>query len=357
MQGVTCDYTVNRNATTMNSRRRPQMNNSKTIVQWSGVWAICCLATVGQAQITNKLVVHLPFDIDYTNTVANAVTATPRGTPVFAVGKIGAGAVTVTTRADGSEFSYVTLGNPTELRFGAVTNGSATDFSICFWANYTDQVDDPALISNKDWNNVNNQGWGIFTQNGGNLRVNTTDDRGGTGKQTTTSIPNVRDGSWHHIAAVWVRTKAVDIYVDGALATSSSLLPVTGPIDSGLPVNIGQDGTGLYTDTGFAEMVVNLDDLGIWRRALSSGEVSAIFNAGLGGTNIVNVPTPPVTEPPVITLTRDAGNTLTISWTGSGILYESPMLSATGNWAPSANQSNPQTITTGTDSMFYRVGP
>ena len=210
------------------------MNKSKTIVQWSGIWAICCLATVGQAQITNKLVVHLPFDNNYTNTVANAVTATPKGNPVFAAGQIGAGAVTLTTLMDGSEISYVSLGSPAELQFGAVTNGSATDFSICFWANYTNQVDDPALISNKDWNNSNNQGWGIFTQNGGNLRVNTVDDRGSLGRQSTTSTPNVRDGNWHHIAAVWVRTNAVDIYVDGALVTSSSLLPVTGPIDSGL---------------------------------------------------------------------------------------------------------------------------
>ncbi len=269
------------------------MKKSKTILQWSGVLAICCLATVGQAQIKDKLVVHLPFDNNYTNTVPNAITATSQGTPgpKFAAGKIGSGGVTVTTRKDGSEISYVTLGSPTELQFGAVSDGSATDFSICMWVNYTNQVDDPPIISNKDWGSSNNQGWGIFTQGGGNLRVNTTDDRGSTGKQNTTSIPNVRDGKWHHIAAVYVRTNAVDIYVDGAVVTSSSLVNVTGSIDAAFPVNIGQDGTGAYTDNGGAEMVVNLDDLGIWRRALSSGEVSAIYTAGLGGTNIANVPT------------------------------------------------------------------
>ncbi len=333
------------------------MIKSKPILQWGGALAIGCLATVGQAQITNKLVVHLPFDNDYRNTRSNAVTATPRGAPVFTNGLIGAGAITVTTRMDGSEFSYVSLSSPAELQFGAVTNGSATDFSICFWVNYTNQVDDPALISNKDWSNSDNQGWGIFTQNGGNLRANTTDDRGSTGKQTTTSIPNVRDGTWHHIAAVYARTIAVGVYVDGALVTRSSLANVTGSIDSGLPVNIGQDGTGLYTDTGSAEMVVNLDDLGIWRRALSSGEISAIYTAGLGGTNIVNVPSPPVTEPPVLTLTKEAGNTLTLSWTSSGTLYETSSLSGNGNWIPSANQTNPQAIQIETDDKFYRVGP
>src|SRR6188508_1780164 len=102
--------------TTTNPKKGMQMLKSTPFLQWSGILAVCCLATVGQAQITNQLVVHLPFDTNYNNTVANGVTATAQGTPVFAAGKIGGG-VTVTTRKDGSEISYVTLGTPTELQF------------------------------------------------------------------------------------------------------------------------------------------------------------------------------------------------------------------------------------------------
>jgi len=248
------------------------------------------VATCSQAQITDRLVVHMPFDNSYANTRANAVTPAPVGTPTFVGGKIGAGAVTLTTRKDGSEISYVTLGNPAELQFGGVSDGTAVDFTVAFWVNYTNQVDDPSLISNKDWNSSNNQGWGIFTQGGGNLRINTTDDRGSAGRQNTTSTPNIRDGTWHHVVVVFVRTSDLIVYIDGAQVTTSSLLPVTGPIDTAFPVNVGQDGTGTYTDGGSAEMVVYMDDLGIWRRALSPGEVTAVYTAGLGGTNLANVP-------------------------------------------------------------------
>jgi hypothetical protein len=260
------------------------------ILKWLGCLAVCCLATLSQAQIKDKLVVHLAFDNNYNNAVANGVTASPQGTPVFAAGKLGSG-VTLTTRKDGSDFSYVSLGTPTELQFGSVTDGTATDFSVCFWVNYTNQVDDPPFIASQDWSSSNNQGWGIYSQGGGNFRVVTTDDRGATGKQSISPANVLRDGKWHHVAATYNRTNTVDIFVDGVLATSSSLANVTGSIDAPNPVNIGQDGTGSYTDGGGAEIVFTMDDLGIWRRALTSGEVSAIYSAGLGGTNIDNVPT------------------------------------------------------------------
>src|SRR5512140_3570036 len=98
---------------------------TKPILKGSGILVVCGLATLGQAQITDKLVVHLPFDNNYSNSRGNAVAATAQGTPSFTAGKIGAGAVTLTTRKDGSDFSYVTLGSPADLQFGAVSDGSA----------------------------------------------------------------------------------------------------------------------------------------------------------------------------------------------------------------------------------------
>jgi hypothetical protein len=258
-------------------------------------------AAVGQAQITNALVVHLTFDGtdasgNYTNAVANSILAFPMGTPRSAVGKIG-GAVSLTTRMDGSEISYLTLGYPTELQFGAVRDNSDSDFSIAFWCNYTNQVDDPAFISCENWSSSNNRGWGIYSQGSGNFRVVTTDDQGANGKQSTTlGNPGglLRDGTWHHVVVTWERRGNVSFYKDGALLSSASLAVVTGPIDTldiGNAVNIGQDGTGAYTDGGSAEMVdLLMDDLGIWRRVLSLGEIAAICNAGLGGTNLSKVP-------------------------------------------------------------------
>ncbi len=275
------------------------------VLPWAAA-AVLCLGSIAQAQITDQLVVHLPFDNAYTNSRNNGIDGTAVGSPTFAAGKLGE-AVVLTTLKDSSVINYVTLGSPPELDFGSVRDGTAVNFSISFWCNYTNQVDDPPFISNKNWNSSNNQGWGIFTQGGGNFRVNITDDTGSNGKQNTTSTPVIRDGTWHHVVVTVDRTNVASVYVDGALKTTSSMAPVQGPITpAGLSLNIGQDGTGAYTDGGSADMEnVLMDDLGIWRRVLSAGEVTAIYNAGLGGTNLANVP---VIVNPYVNSTVPAGD-------------------------------------------------
>ncbi|PYJ85296.1 MAG: hypothetical protein DME22_09655, partial [Verrucomicrobia bacterium] len=246
------------------------------------------LTAESKSAITNGLVVHLTFDNDYNDSSGNGNNGSPQGTPgpSFVPGKIGSGAVSVTTKKDSSEIDYVTLGYPSQLKFG-----DSTSFSVSFWANYTNQVDDPPFISNKDWNSSNNRGWGIFTQGGGNYRINVT-GAGGT-KMSDSSTPVIRDGTWHHIAVTFSRSGSVNSYVDGKLATTDPL-QTTGTIDTddlSLAVNIGQDGTGAYTDGGGAEMVgVKMDDLGIWNRLLSPSEVSAIYSFGNNGTNLADVP-------------------------------------------------------------------
>lgn len=49
-------------------------------------------------------------------------------------------------------------------------------------------------------------------------------------------------------------------------------------IGSSLPLNIGQDGTGSYA----SQLRADLDDIGIWRRALDKDEIRGIFNNGAG---------------------------------------------------------------------------
>src|SRR5207248_5866866 len=53
-----------------------------------------------------------------------------------------------------------------------------------------------------------------------------------------------------------------------------------------LALNLGQDGTGTYTRGGTAGMDGGLDDLGIWRRALTADEVNWIFAKGARGANL-----------------------------------------------------------------------
>jgi hypothetical protein len=99
---------------------------------------------------------------------------------------------------------------------------------------------------------------------------------------------------------------------------------------SGLNVNIGQDGRGTYTDGGNAEVDMVMDDLGIWRRALTAQEVACIFIAGQQGR-------PLPTLGPRLSFAPLPFGDLNISWpiniTGY-VLESSKSLGADAAWTP-----------------------
>ena len=148
----------------------------------------------------------------------------------------------------------------------------ATDFSISMWVNVAQQSDDHPFISNKDWGSSNNKGWGIFSQSGGNLRDQVT-GTGGT-KFSVNPAVNWKDNAWHNIVVTFKRNVESVAYFDGVPVLTSPLL-TTGSIDTddlALAVNIGQDGTGHYTDGGTSSIDALIDDVGVWRRVITPGE-------------------------------------------------------------------------------------
>ena len=255
--------------------------------------------------VTPNLVAHLKFDGDYTDSSGNNVTGTAEGTkntPVFETGFIGQG-VHITNKKDQSLDAYVTLGYPDALKFGDEVTG--TDFTISYWVKLLEQNDDQAYIANKDWNSSNNQGWGFFSQGGGQVRVQFTGPTTAGKFDTKPPGTTFNDAKWHLFTVAVHHTGTLDSYYDGVLA-SSVPFAVKGSIDTadaGQAVNIGQDGTGGYTDGGRAEIDMVMDDLGIWRRAITADEAAVIYLRGLAGKSLDQVPTtgPTVNPDPNIT--------------------------------------------------------
>jgi hypothetical protein len=231
--------------------------------------------------LSNGLMAYLPFDGDYTDLQGN-VSAKAVGSPTFEAGKRGQG-IHVKNLKDGSLNHYVTLGYPSALKFG-----EAKDFTVSFWVKQISQVGDQAFISNKDWNSANNRGWGVFSQGGAVTRVQLTGPSGSVDKFSNNPLANLPDGAWHLITVSVARAGNVDTYVDGALALSSPMT-VKGNIDTddlGFALNLGQDGTGKYTDGGAAELDAVLDEVAVWNRALNAQEASALFTLGNAGQSI-----------------------------------------------------------------------
>jgi Concanavalin A-like lectin/glucanases superfamily len=251
------------------------------------------------ADIHDNLVVHLTFNgdvMDHTGRGNDGTIMRPGADSPYVPGVIGQAYQTKgkVLGIDNSTSSYITLGNPPDLNF----DGS-TDISFSWWGQYTAdaQHDDIPWLSNKDWNSGGNRGWVLASEEGGKgLRWNFR--AYGEGRM---DIPGPYagvgwdDGMWHHYVVTFTRgaNGLATVYQDGAIVDQR---PISSSLAIGyalLPTNIFQDGTGTYTDVsgppGGANFdLASIDDLGIWRRALTDDEVTLIYNMGLKGVSALD---------------------------------------------------------------------
>jgi len=233
--------------------------------------------------INTNLVAHYPFEQNLLDVSGAGNSGTWSGNVNWTeTGKCGGGGLQVLTKPDGSEIDYVTLGAPSDFEFGA-----ATDFSVSFWVRYTTASGEFPLIANKNWLSASNPGWGIAAGADGGLRWNLA-GAPGTVKSFTGLPGTLTNGIWHHVAVTFQRSGNATTFLDGAVVGTTPLSPsgndVTTP--AGLALSVGQDGTGTYTNAGTAGISAGLDDLGIWRRALTTNEVYLLYAKGARGMNI-----------------------------------------------------------------------
>ncbi len=97
-------------------------------------------------------------------------------------------------------------------------------------------------------------------------------------------------GVWYHLAATYDGNETI-LYVNGA-AEASATAGFTLDYDT-TPLFIGTTGTWAPYLNMFGGII---DEVSIYNRALSSGEIAAIYNAGSAGKCIT--PTPPCDPPP-----------------------------------------------------------
>lgn len=114
------------------------------------------------------------------------------------------------------------------------------DFSVSFWINTTDNTSDPSIIGDKDWGSGGNKGF-VVAYKGGTWKVNVGDGS----NRVDIDGPAVGDGKWHHIAITFDRDGMMTLYQD-AVKVGEKDMSTIGDMNSELPINIAQDGTGKY---------------------------------------------------------------------------------------------------------------
>ena len=129
-----------------------------------------------------------------------------------------------------------------------------------------------AILSNKDWDSGSNPGFnvGVFG-NGMTLNLNTPNHS----RQDTSRYAAVSDGEWHEVAAVFDRDGDMSLYVDGFRKASRSITSLEGiSVDvDGKHFVLGADG-----NFAFGASDITIDNLKVYKRALGSGEIEAMWN-------------------------------------------------------------------------------
>jgi hypothetical protein len=116
-------------------------------------------------------------------------------------------------------------------------------------------------------------------------------------------------------------------------------------IDTTNGIYLGQDSTGTYPGNGTGG-AYDLDDVGLWNRALAPTEAESIYAAGQSGQSF------DVVGPVNMAITPSAGGPL-ILWP-AGTLQSAPSLD--GPWATVTGAVAPSYLVTPSGAqMFYRV--
>ncbi len=316
------DYTV-----VVSNAGGPTVSSKATVKAFSGL-------------IGDNLVVHLKFDGNATDSSSRGNNGTEMGTPTYETGKVGTQAMHLVTDAD-----YVSLGSPADLNFG-----TSTDFSISFWTKLNTWSGDPSFVGNKDWNSGGNQGYVLATDDDGHFQWNLAGAPGG--RKDYDGPPGAfSDNAWHFVVVTFSRAGDASTYIDGTLRDARPMNADQNNLDTpnGMATNIGQDGTGSYgsrfTDAFF-------DDLGIWRRLLTTQEIAGIYEAGLAGKDLSTVVIAGPTDAGTLSVQLTGGKAV-VSWDTGSTLQSADAV--TGPWTDETGATSPFQITPAGSGKFYRL--
>ncbi|SPE51544.1 hypothetical protein SBV1_1380001 [Verrucomicrobia bacterium] len=204
----------------------------------------------------------------------------------------GPGEVGLAFAFDGAAHNVIVPDSP------ALDFGSNQDFSIEVWVqpalanagNSFMTIVDKRLVGGV----LHDLGYALSLGNG-QVQFRMSDSLFGISSAFGPAGPDLRDGSFHHLAVRVIRnsTAGGNLYVDGQAVLTFDPTAQSASLLSTQPLRIGNPSG--QTFNGFFQGAI--DELSLYRRALSSAEVLAIYNAGHFGKCPVPIPPFLVSQP------------------------------------------------------------
>ena len=300
------------------------------------------LPTPTTIDVSSGLVLHLKFNGDFLDYSGHGNNGTVVGdVPFVPDGQIGQ-AARFTNNYDASIFNYVTLGLLPDLEFS-----SNADFSVSYW------VREPAGETPGDVPFIGNavgagSSPGYFfgpAYGTGGWRWTLQNADGSYNLACVGGASSINDGNWHNVISSFTRTNKAQTYLDGLLVANVSITSV-GDLDTGEPTVVGQDPTGVYDDYLDDSVVFDLNDLAVWRRALTPLEAGGIYLVGASNkVSFVSASTSNLKAQLV------AGQ-VQVTWSG-GLLQAASQVN--GPFTNVAGANSPYAVAPAVASQFYRV--
>lgn len=230
---------------------------------------VTSITVIASVPIADPLVAWWPLDVDGTDASGNGFDGTITGALAPAEG------------ANAATGGSLTFDGGSRIDVPFDQNLNPDDFTITMWANASSTAGFASPITSRDDvnNGVSTHGFIIYNDNGGNWNFWTGD--GNPGWDTLAAGPVLTD-TWTHLAISYDSvTETKTFYVDGQVAatdTAANQYSQNGTVEmEDLHIGAGaDDGNSFFFDG-------RIDDVGLFRTALSEEDINSIMMNGVGG--------------------------------------------------------------------------
>lgn len=165
----------------------------------------------------------------------------------------------------------ITVPDAASLDFGT------GDFSGCAWIKTSYVAATQRILCKRDAGAI---GFEFYIKNDGDLGI-FIGDAGGNSYTVKTPPAAIRDGNWHFVGFTVDRDGSSYFYVDGVLSTAMDLTAHSGTVNNADSLYIG-----IYRDGSTTPFNGVLDDIMLFKRALTVADFQAIYDGGTGTEQI-----------------------------------------------------------------------
>ncbi len=212
------------------------------------------------------------------------------------------GATLTTDRFGNQSSAYRFLGNNwIQCNHNAILNVGSGSFTISCWSIKTGTGTFQHLVTRNEISSWPNAVSSYILRHEQNriTFIGSGNASNGNGTVSTGSLTNL--SNWNHIVGVYnSTTNLMSIYINGLLTSSSQIVSNPQNYNNNGQLFFGVEHPTVTLPSGPNFLTGNLDDIGIWNRALTQQEITNLFNASLStedfAINTIHIYPNPITS-------------------------------------------------------------